>query len=191
MKNRKLQIGVSIIAVAVLAVAAFLLADNYWKHRYDELISRQATIYGLDDSLVWCVIYEESYFSAWKIGADAEIGLMQVTPLVAREWAKTTGLQEFEDETSENIDEFLKDPERNIQVGCWYLEFVGEEYREYPAELAMTLAAYNAGPSRVTEWTEGVNPSNLTEKEFIDRIGIPSTKAYVTSILERYRERKP
>jgi len=53
----------------------------------------------------------------------------------------------------------------------------------------MALAAYNAGPSRVDDWTK--NDANLSESEFIERIGIPSTKAYVTNILERYRTTKP
>jgi hypothetical protein len=50
----------------------------------------------LDEKLVWSVIYEETYFQGWKIGAADEVGLMQVTPTVAREWAKETGFREFE-----------------------------------------------------------------------------------------------
>ncbi|MEQ1923642.1 MAG: hypothetical protein ABL952_14135, partial [Pyrinomonadaceae bacterium] len=56
-----------------------------------------------------------------------------------------------------------------------------------PAETAMTLAAYNAGPSRVEEWTKDTDTSVLSESDFISRIGIASTKNYVSSILERYR----
>ncbi len=162
--------------------------DQYWQHRYDDLIARQAKVYRLDERLVWSVIHEESYFSAWKVGADKEVGLMQVTPLVAREWAKETGLKEFEKRTQENVNEFLREPERNIQVGCWYLEKMSENYRDFPAETAMSLAAYNAGASRVEEWTRNTEPSKLSEAEFIDRISISSTKAYVSSILKRYRE---
>ena len=51
----------------------------------------------------------------------------------------------------------------------------------------MMLAAYNAGPSRVEEWTRDTDASTLSESDFIERIGIPSTKAYVSSILDRYR----
>ncbi len=115
---------------------------------------------------------------------------MQVTPTVAREWAKETGFREFERETSENVVEFLRVPERNIQIGCWYLETMREKYRRLPAEKAMSLAAYNAGASRVEEWTRTVDVSRLTEAEFISRIGISSTRAYVSSILERYRSDK-
>ena len=112
---------------------------------------------------------------------------MQVTPLVARDWAKETNLKEFEKETSENVVEFLKDPERNIQIGCWYLEKLREKYRGTPAETAMTLAAYNAGPSRVEDWTRDA-PQPLSEADFVSKINIPSTRSYATSILNRYRQ---
>ncbi len=178
----------AIFVFAVVAAAGGYYFNQFWIHRYDELIARQAKVYRLNEKLVWSVIYEETYFRAWKIGADEEVGLMQVTPLVARMWAKETGFQEFEKQTAGNVNEFLKDPERNIQIGCWYLEKVRERYRGYAAENAMTLAAYNAGPSRVEEWTKmSANTSQMSEQSFIEKINIPSTKSYVTSILERYK----
>ena len=182
-----------ILFVVLLVVAAGIgtyVARDYWIHRYDVLIERQSGIYNLEKTLVWSVIFEETYFRAWMHGADEEVGLMQVTPVVAREWAKETGFKEFEKQTAENLTEFLRDPERNIQIGCWYLEKMREPFRGYPAQDAMTLAAYNAGASRVEEWTKDTIPEKLTEEEFISRIGISSTKAYVSSILKRQRASK-
>jgi len=54
----------------------------------------------------------------------------------------------------------------------------------------MTLAAFNAGASRVDEWTRGTDMTQLSEADFIARIGIASTRAYVSSILDRYRSDK-
>jgi soluble lytic murein transglycosylase-like protein len=51
----------------------------------------------------------------------------------------------------------------------------------------MMLAAYNAGPSRVEEWTKNTDASKLTQEEFINKINIASTKSYVSSILKRYQ----
>lgn len=179
-------VSITFIFVVIAAAAAYFFPE-YWVHRYDELISRQARVYRFDDKLVWSLIYEETYFRAWKLGSDEEVGLMQVTPAVAREWARETGFKEFEKQTADNVNEFLADPERNIQAGCWYLEKLRERYRGRPAETAMTLAAYNAGPSRVEEWTKETDAASLSEAEFVDRIGIASTKNYITSILARYR----
>lgn len=176
-----------LLIISIIAATGFFFFQDYWIHRYDTIISRQAVVYRLDEKLVWSVIYEETYFRSWKTGAADEVGLMQVTPLVAHDWARETGLKEFEKQASANVVEFLRDPERNIQIGCWYLEKLRENYRGLPAETAMTLAAYNAGPSRVEEWTREKGVANISENEFIERIGILSTKAYVSSILARYR----
>jgi soluble lytic murein transglycosylase len=180
----------SLVAFIFLSAVGLYFFNQYWIHRYDDVIARQAGIYRLDADLVWSVIYEETYFRSWKRGAAEEIGLMQVTPTVAREWAKETGMREFAKQVSEDLDSVLLEPERNIQIGCWYLEKMGEQYRDLPAEQAMTLSAYNAGASRVEEWVKTQDQSNLSEKEFIERISIPSTRSYVTSILERYRAKK-
>jgi soluble lytic murein transglycosylase len=180
----------SLIAFGVLSAVGLYLFNLYWIHRYDELIKRQAGIYRLDPDLVWSVIYEETYFRSWKRGGADEIGLMQIRPIVAREWAKETGMREFAQQVEQDLDGVLFDSERNIQIGCWYLEKMQDLYRGFPAEEAMMLAAYNAGASRVEEWTKDVDPANLSEREFIERIAIPSTRAYVTSILERYRAKK-
>ena len=179
-------ISISIIGVVVAASGYFFFKD-YWEHRFDDLITRQARVYRLDEKLVWSVIYEETYFRPGSRGEADEVGLMQVTPLVARDWAKETGLSEMEKQANDNVVEFLNDPERNIQIGCWYLEKLRERYRNRPAETAMMLSAYNAGPSRVEEWTKDSDAANISESDFISRIGIASTKSYVTSILDRYR----
>ena len=136
-------------------------------------------------------MYEETYFTPWKKGRNGEIGLMQVTPVVAREWAAETGLTPLEQRAAADPDTLLRDPERNVQIGCWYLEKSGQEYRDSPGREARMLAAYNAGPSRAAEWNRvasGAPP--LTEQEFIARIDIASTRAYVNSILDRYHRVK-
>lgn len=186
MRRYFVYIAIFIVLSSVIGLYFF---NRYWIHRYDELIARHAKVYALEENLVWSVIYQETYFQAWKIGADKEVGLMQVTPMVAREWARKTQLRELEKQTEENLNEFLREPETNIQVGCWYLEKMRENYRGFPAENAMMLAAYNAGASRVTEWSKSPQEAKkMTEEEFIKNINIPSTKIYVSEILERYRE---
>ncbi|HYP54317.1 MAG TPA: transglycosylase SLT domain-containing protein, partial [Pyrinomonadaceae bacterium] len=130
-------------------------------------------------------------FRPWKIGEDAEIGLMQVTPTVGREWAAETDMRELERQMAQDPESVLRDPERNIQIGCWYLEKISKDYRDTPDAEARMVAAYNAGPSRAAEWNRrppGSPP--LTAEQFIARIDIASTRAYVSNILGRYRELK-
>ena len=79
---KRYLISLALILMVVTVPGIFFFQD-YWIHRYDELIARQASVYRLDERLVWSVIHEETYFSAWKVGNADEVGLMQVTPLVA------------------------------------------------------------------------------------------------------------
>ncbi len=185
--KRFLVVGLIVLTV----VAGLYFFNQYWIHRYDGLIARQANVYRLDPALVWSVIYEETYFSPWKNGKDGEIGLMQITPAVAREWAAETGMHELERQMAQNPVGLLRDPERNIQIGCWYLEKIYEQYRDTPDPEPRVIAAYNAGPSRAVEWNKVIEGApQLTGDEFINRIEIPSTRAYVSSIMERYRKLK-
>jgi soluble lytic murein transglycosylase len=181
--------------IGCLTIVALLLGlyfvNQYWIHRYDGLIARQANVYRLDPALVWSIIYEETYFSPWKNGKDGEIGLMQITPAVGREWAAETGMHDLERQMAQNPASLLRDPERNIQIGCWYLEKIYEQYRDTPDPEPRVIAAYNAGPSRAVEWSKVADGARqLTRDEFINRIEIPSTRAYVSSIMERYRKLK-
>src|SRR3954449_8106689 len=110
------RVLVVILLVLTLLLAAYVF-NRYWTHRFDPLIARQASIYRVDPDLVWSIIYEETYFSPWKVGQAGEIGLMQVTPTVAKEWATETGMREFERQVSSAPQSFLRDPEHNIQIG--------------------------------------------------------------------------
>jgi soluble lytic murein transglycosylase len=176
-----------LILIAIGAAVGGYYFNQYWIHRFDPIIEKQAEIYRLDHWLVWSVIYQETYFRPTKIGAAGEVGLMQITPTVAKDWAQETGLADFEREMQNDHVAALSEPERNIQIGCWYLEKMREKYSDTNAPEARALAAYNAGASRVAEWDKA---APLSETEFIERIDIASTRAYVTEILQRWRSLK-
>jgi soluble lytic murein transglycosylase len=185
------RLAVAALVLIVAAAAGLYFFNRYWIHRYDEVIERQARIYRVDPLLVWSVIYEETYFSPWKRGDAGEIGLMQVTPQVGRMWAEETGMKDLAREMDRDPASVLRDPERNIQVGCWYLEKISKDYRGTPDAEARILAAYNAGPSRAADWNRTAPAgAPLTSEQFIARIDIPSTRSYVSSILARYSKLK-
>jgi soluble lytic murein transglycosylase len=181
---------VVLLVILILILAAFFF-NRYWTHRYDALIVRQASIYGVDPDLVWSIIYEETYFRPWTTGKDGEIGLMQVTPTVGREWAAETGMRDLERQMATDPKSYLADPEHNIQIGCWYLEKIRAQFQGHKDIEPRVVAAYNAGPSRAIEWSRAdANGNTPSGPEFITRIDIPSTRAYVLSIMNRYRDLK-
>ncbi len=180
-----------ILIILIVIAGGLYFVNQYWIHRYDAVIAREAARYRVDPDLVWSIAYEESYFRGWMKGRNGEIGLMQVTPAVARDWASENAGATVQQRAATQVDDFLSDPNRNIQIACWYLQKAGDDYKDMPGREARMLAAYNAGPSRAADWNKvdaGAKP--LNEQEFIARIDIASTRAYVTSILERYRRVK-
>ena len=184
------RLAVILIALVIVGCGLYFL-DQYWIHRYDSVIAQESARYHVDADLVWSIAYEESYFRSWMHGKDGEIGLMQVTPRVAHDWASENASATMQQQTAKDVENVLRDPQRNIQIACWYLQKAGDEYKDMPGREARMLAAYNAGPSRAADWNRvesGARP--LNEQEFIARIDIPSTRAYVTSILDRYRRVK-
>jgi len=184
------RLAIILITLIVIGCGLYFL-DQYWIHRYDTVIAREAARHHVDPDLVWSIAYEETYFRAWKTGRNGEIGLMQVTPVVAREWAAANSTAMMGPRTGMDAAALLTDPERNIQIACWYLEKAGQDYPGIPGREARMLAAYNAGPSRAADWNRVENGARpLSEQEFIARIDIASTRAYVTSILDRYRRVK-
>ena len=186
----KKRIAIILLFLVLFGCGLYFL-DQYWIHRYDQVIAREAARHNVDPDLVWSIAYEETYFSPWKKGRNGEIGLMQVTPVVAREWAADKTVSATIPGGITDPGTLLSDPERNIQIACWYLQKAQQDYRDLPGREARMLAAYNAGPSRAADWNrvaQGAPP--LNETEFIARIDIASTKAYVTSILDRYHRVK-
>jgi uncharacterized membrane protein YedE/YeeE len=64
--RRLLPLILLVLAFAVAAGAYYF--HQYWIHRFDDIIERQAAIYRLEPKLVWSVIYQETYFRPWMKG---------------------------------------------------------------------------------------------------------------------------
>jgi len=100
---------------------------------YGQLIQAAARKYGVDADLVFSVIAAESNFKPRAISRRGARGLMQLLPATAR----SLGV----------IDIF--DPAQNIDAGTRYLR---DLLARYEGDLALTLAAYNAGPAAVQRY---------------------------------------
>ena len=82
----------------------------------------------------------------------------------------------------ETIDEVHRlFPELNLEIGCWYLRDSLNKFKDYDHALELALARYNAGLSRARRWTPAEKKAPV-----LDNITIPSTRKYVSNIMERY-----
>src|SRR5437588_765161 len=124
--------------------------------QYDQLIRAAAAPNELDPMLVKAVVWRESRFDPQKFGSARERGLMQVSEIVAHEWAKEHRVENFQLEE-------LFDPQKNLEIGAWYLRRAMSHWRHEPDPTPFALAEYNAGASRAQRWAggEGAKPTGV------------------------------
>ena len=82
----------------------------------------------------------------------------------------------------------LFDPGANTKAGALYLYKLLDKYQ---GNIALALAAYNAGPNRVQQWLKDLDETPLMKDgfdpdAFIDAIPFSETRKYVGNILRNY-----
>lgn len=175
-----------IISIFAACTALFLwrmgeIVYDYFARssRYDTIIVAAGVRNHIDPVLIKAVIWRESRFDRSIRGLKGEIGLMQVMPKYAAvDWARTHNRRVPSSGA-------LFDPQLNIEIGSWYLARALSRYKNYKDAVALALCEYNAGAVRAMDW----RPAE-PDQPVIDRIAIPSTKAYVKDILKKYEEYK-
>lgn len=143
-----------------------------------------ATDQGAEKSLVNAIIRQESNF---KVGARSVAnarGLMQVLPSTARSVTRKLGMPY----SSKRL---LSDPDYNVRIGHAYITYLLDKY---DGSYVLALAAYNAGPGRVSQWLRryGDPRKNIDVVNWIERIPFTETRSYVQRVLENlavYRTR--
>lgn len=166
--------------LALLATAWFIF--DYWRdHRYDEEIARAAKQHGLSPFLVKAVVWRESRFNTYARGSSGEVGLMQVMPKTAAEWAKANLQGAFDAQT-------MVLPAVGLNVGCWCLRRAMDRWKAAPDPVPFALAEYNAGRANALRWAAG--PATRDAQQFRASITYPGTRQYVRTIEERYRHYK-
>jgi hypothetical protein len=121
--------------------------DLQWDPRYDPIIEKASAAHGVDATLVRALIQVESNYEPRARSAKGAMGLMQLMPATARQYAVADPY----------------DPASNIEAGIKHLKSLLERFTE---ELA--LAAYNAGEAAVQRF-RGVPPYRET-RSYVDRI---------------------
>lgn len=142
---------------------------------FENLILAEAEAKGVDPFFVAGLIRQESMFVAEIKSPAGAIGLMQIMPATGRSLAKNVGLGGF------NLG-LLEQPEINIHLGVTYVD---ELLGRYGDRTTSVLAAYNAGPHRVSRWSEF--PEYVDEELFAERIPFAETREYVKIVQRNAR----
>ena len=164
------------VAFAVIVVISQLRAN---REEIMQEVRRYAAKHKLPAELVAAVIQQESGFDRFAYGRAGEIGLMQLMPPgkpgAPEEWARV-----YKIKCPSRWKLFRVDT--NINIGCWYLARAIRRWTHYRCFYELALVEYNAGLKNA----EKCKPET-PDGEVIPLIKIPSTRKYVTEIMENFR----
>lgn len=162
----------AVMVFAVLILLALLLTSSMrdglqrslYPLEYEETIRSASAEYGIEPALVAAVIHTESGFDPEARSDQNAHGLMQLVPDTAAYVSRQSGIQGD-----------YRDPEVNIQMGTWYLDYLGERYA---GSERLMLASYNSGEGTVDGW--------LQDESFdvSQDIPYPETASYVVDVRE-------
>jgi soluble lytic murein transglycosylase len=120
--------------------------------------------------LVYATMRQESGFRPDAVSRAGAVGLMQVMPELA---AKLAG--------KPVTPQMLRMPEVNIPLGLQEMAALAQEFEDvYP----LSIAAYNAGKSRVRRWLKESRKMELDR--FVEHIPFEETRNYVRRVMTHY-----
>lgn len=143
--------------------------------RYYDYVVKNAHKNNVDPFLIFSIIKAESKFNSNAISRSGAKGLMQIMDKTGHWGANELGVESFESDR-------LFDPQLNIEIGCWY---VGKLQNQYEGDIATLLAAYNAGTGNVYKWKN--NKQYSLDGITIDYIPFEETRKYIKKVQTNFK----
>ena len=169
--NKKLGI-VFIICASVLVFGIYgYLAYNHFSYplKYTESIYNYSMQYNIKPELIASVINAESSFKENSVSKKGAVGLMQLMPSTAQ-WLAEKLDMDFNNE-------LLANPDYNINLGTYYLEYLFNKFED----TKVVLCAYNAGEGVVKSWLNNKNYSK--DARTLENIPYSQTNYYVQKVM--------
>ena len=173
-----------ILALVLVVVLGLIYASSTWflKKRYPmlyrDIILLYSSEYELDPYLVFAVIWVESKFDSRATSRRGARGLMQIVPTTGSWVAEKMGLKGYNDDS-------LYDPDINIRIGCWYINYLKELYF---GDMNLALAAYNGGSGNVRKWLN--DPRYSRDGKTLEDIPFKEIKNFVNRVWHAYNRYK-
>ncbi|CAN5889242.1 hypothetical protein BH23GEM9_BH23GEM9_01300 [soil metagenome] len=142
---------------------------------FSNIILAEARERNVDPFLAAALIRQESLFNPSARSPVGALGLMQVMPATGAALARRLGIPRYRPD-------MLTQPEVNIALGTAYL---ADQLKAYGNRLDAVLAAYNAGPGRVSRWQRF--PEWSEGPLFAERIPYDETRDYVRIVQNNRR----
>lgn len=153
----------------------FELWESLYPICFEDIIREYALKYEIDPLLVMAMIREESRFNSWNESAAGARGLMQIIFSTAEWIAQKINIIDFNDE-------MLFSPKVNINLGCWYINYLKEKFSN---DYILMISGYNAGPGITDQWLERYDQSDLDN--FVENIPYAETREHIKKVMKSYQ----
>lgn len=153
----------------------FELWESLYPICFEDIIREYALKYEIDPLLVMAMIREESRFNSWNESAAGARGLMQIIFSTAEWIAQKINIIDFNDE-------MLFSPKVNINLGCWYINYLKEKFSN---DYILMISGYNAGPGITDKWLEIYDQSDLDN--FVENIPYAETREHIKKVMKSYQ----
>lgn len=180
----------SVVAAILLIIVLIIISTNsFWRMmypiHYQKNIQSAASFANVDPLLVASIIRVESKFNTHDVSHAGAVGLMQLMPDTAQWAADTIRKQNSASGAAvrrlPNDAKQLASPQYNILIGTWYVQHL---LKQFKGNRVAAIAAYNAGPQRVTNWLKaGIWNGEL---EDINNIPVGETRHFVDRVFYNY-----
>ncbi|WP_346889097.1 lytic transglycosylase domain-containing protein [Clostridium sp. UBA1056] len=151
------------------------VVDDQLPVPFNNEIEVYSEMYGLDPYLVAAIIKTESGFNKDIVSSMGAVGLMQIMPSTGEWIARQLNIEDFSAE-------MLKNEDVNIEMGCWYLNYLRSQLKHTNE----VLAAYNGGIGNVFKWLQ--DPRYSKDGEVINTIPFKETVSYIEKVVVVYNE---
>jgi len=143
---------------------------------YCELVEKYAAQTGVAPQTLFALIRTESAFQSDIVSHAGAVGLTQLMPDTALEMAGRIRRAGGPDYTAYENGLDMKNPEQNIHIGAYYLNYLTERFEN---EL-LSLLAYNGGMNRIRRWRAA---SLLPVDLFLETVTIYETRDYGRKVM--------
>ena len=137
---------------------------------YGETVKKRTKASGIEPSLAYAIMREESAFNAGAVSSANAYGLMQLIEPTAKSLARPMGLSA--------TPRALVQPSVNIALGC---QFLGDLEARFNALPVLAIPAYNAGPTRVSRWLK--ERADMDFDVWVELIPYNETRNYTKRVL--------
>ena len=142
---------------------------------YPHYVMKETTRLGVDPTLVWAIMRQESAFYPYAVSVSDAQGLMQVIPST---WQWLSELQGEAPGDPFNIAD-------NIRYGVYYLRWLMDYFDEYGSDLELIIPSYNRGQGYILRLFEG--DAVATQKDdFYRKIDALETREYLQKVMTNY-----